>query len=213
MIVSISNSRSVGRLGRHLLRALTTTEMIITLAIFCVVMLGAIQLHLFGLRQDELVESKLGASDQARMSFAWMVEEIQGAKMWEIGEGSESGFTRVPNGTLQEGSALQLYPTASTNTYIRYFFDADAKALRVMGHNENGPIPSRVVARNLTNSVFFSVEDHLGNVKRDLSYKSVVHARFEFFQFEFPTTQIGEGLLYDYYKLEFKVTPHSPDGA
>ncbi|HMP83529.1 MAG TPA: hypothetical protein PKA41_12585 [Verrucomicrobiota bacterium] len=192
------------------IRALTTTELIVTMAIFSMVMMGAIQLHLFGLRQNEIVEARLGASDQARGMFAWMVEEIRGAKRWQIGDGSETEFTPVANGLAQQGSALQLYPTTDTNVFIRYYFDPDEKALR---RTQSGVDDSRLIAAHLTNSVFFTAEDHRGNIKTNLTYKSAIGIRFEFFQYQYPTTVVGEGYLFNYYKLEYKVTPHSPDGA
>ena len=198
------------RAQQHYLRALTTTELIITMAIFSIVILGAIELHIFGLRQNEIVESKLGASDQARMAFARMVEDIQSAKLWEIGEGSESGFTPIPNGMLQQGTALQLYPTNSSDVFIRYFFDPGERELR---RTQSGLNTSRLVAAHLTNNVFFTAEDYQGNIKSNLTYKCVIGAKFEFYQYDYPTTKVGEGNFYDYYKLEFKVTPHCPDGA
>ncbi len=70
-----------------------------------------------------------------------------------------------------------------------------------------------VIAQNLTNRMFFRAEDYLGNIKTDLSYKYVVHIVMEFYQYQYPLTKVGPGYYYDYYKMEFKITPHCPDGA
>lgn len=191
-------------------RAMTLTEMLVTVAIFSVAIMGILQLHLFGLRQNELVESKLGASDQARMSFGRMLQEIRSAKVWDIGDGSVNSFTAVPNGTAQQGTALEIYTTTDTNNYIRYYFDTNAKELRRSQYGLDG---YSVVADHLTNSMFFRAEDHQGNIKTDLSYKYVIRIVLQFYQYQFPQTQIGPGYLYDYYKLEFKVASHCPDGA
>lgn len=202
----IRHSRNATRRSR----ALTLPEMMITMAIFSFVVVGIIQLHLFGLQQNELVESKLGASDEARISFGKMLNDIRGAKMWRIGDVSGGAFTAIPNGTLQQGSAVQIYPTTNSTSYVLYYFDTDAKQLRRKTSDSNA---YRVIASHLTNSMFFSAEDYLGNVKTDLSYKYVIHARMEFYQYQYPTTRVGPGCLYDYYKLEFKASPHCPDGA
>ena len=50
-------------------RALTLVEMMITMGVFGYVILALVYGQILGLRQDELVESKLGASDQARREF------------------------------------------------------------------------------------------------------------------------------------------------
>lgn len=194
----------------HRSAALTTTELIVTMAIFCIVMMGAIQLHVFGLRQNSLVESKLGASDQARTTFAELLKDIREATMWQIGEGSETGFTPATNGTAQKGLALQLYPKANTNDYVRYFFDMEDMELR-RWVSWLPDASSRLIARHLTNIVPFKAENHDGVLKTNLSYKSVIHITLEFSQFEFPITRVGEGYLYDSYKLHYKVTPCGTD--
>jgi hypothetical protein len=191
-------------------RALTLSELLVTVAVFSVVIVGVVELHLFGLHQNQIVESKLGASDQARISYSRLIEEIRAAKMWQIGNGSESGFTAIPNGTPQQGSALQLYPTASTNSFIRYYFDNGERQLRRV---QSGVADSELTAEYLSNDTLFQAEDHRGSVKTDLSYKYVIRVRFEFFQYEYPRVYVGPGQFYDYYKLEFRVTPHCPDGA
>jgi hypothetical protein len=199
--------------GSTAVRALTTAELMITMAVFGLVVIGLIELHLFGLYQNQVVESKLGASDQARTSFAHMIEEIRSAKIWQIGDGSEDSFTPVANGAIQEGSALQLYPGTDTNVFIRYFFDAGAGELRRTQTTSGIPLSSRLVSGHLTNSFTFRAEDFLGNIKTDVSYKAVIRVILEFSQYQYPETHIGEGYLFDSYKLEFKVAPHSPDGA
>jgi hypothetical protein len=194
-------------------RALTTAELMITMAVFGLVVIGLIELHIFGLRQNQVVESKLGASDQARTAFSYMVDDIRRAKMWRIGNGAEDSFTSVTNGTPQVGSALQLYPGTDTNGFIRYYFDANAGELWRTWTPSGTPGEPRLVAGHLTNSFTFRAEDFLGNLKTNLSYKAVIRVVLEFSQYDEPETHVGEGYLFDSYKLEFKVAPHSPDGA
>jgi len=60
----------------------------------------------------------------------------------------------------------------------------------------------------------FRALDYTGtNLVYDITYKYVIAVALHFRQYQYPLTQVGPGALYDYYKLEFKVTPHCPDGA
>jgi len=189
--------------------AFTLVELMVTVAVFSLVVIGMVYAHLFALQEDELVNSKLGASDESRLAFNEMTAEIRSSKSWRVGTGSEDGFVPVPNGNDQVGNALQLHLTTDTNDYILYYFDTNAGELCRAVSGVDG---SRVVAQYLTNQMTFRAEDYLGNLKTDLSYKYVIHLVMEH-QYQYPLTKVGPGYYYNYYKLEFKVTPHCPDGA
>ncbi|MBE0540641.1 MAG: prepilin-type N-terminal cleavage/methylation domain-containing protein [Verrucomicrobia bacterium] len=190
-------------------QALTLVEMMVTMGLFGLAVSGLITLHIFGLRQDQLVQSKLGSSDQSRRAFDRLTGEIRAAKLWRVGHGTESSFAPVLNGTPQQGTAVQISLSTDTNQWIRYYFDTNYNELR----RTTSVGGEQVIARNLTNSMFFRAEDYLGNLKTDLSYKYVVRVILEFYEYQYPLTQVGPGHYYDYYKLEFKITPHCPDGA
>lgn len=59
--------------------AFTLVELMISMSIFSIATLGLISLHLFGQRHDQLVLSKLGASDQSRRAFDRLTEDIRAA--------------------------------------------------------------------------------------------------------------------------------------
>lgn len=191
-------------------RAFTIIELMVAMTIFSLTVVALISAHLFGLRQDQLVNSKLGASDESRKSFNQLTADIRSAKIWRVGTGSDTSFTPTPNGDLQQGNALHLNLTTDTNKFIRYYFDSASGTLRRV---QNGVSGHTVAAHYLTNSMFFQAEDYLGNVKTDLSYKYVVRVVMEFYQYQYPLTKVGPGYYYDRYKMEFKITPHCPDGA
>ena len=46
----------------------------------------------------------------------------------------------------------------------------------------------------------------------DLTHKNVINVVMQFCQYQYPITKIGPGCLYDYYKMEMRLTPHTPDG-
>jgi type II secretory pathway component PulJ len=195
--------------------AFTLVEVMITMGIFSLATLGLITLHLFGQRHDQLVLSKLGASDQSRRAFGQLTEDIRAAKIWRIGNGEFSDFTAIPNGTAQQGNAVRLQLTIAPSNYIVYYFDTAERQL--YRQHSGSPLPERtLIASGLTNvtanSMLFRAENYRGDTQTDLTHKGVVGVLLEFAEYQYPMTQVGPGQRYDYYKMEFKVTPHVPDG-
>jgi prepilin-type N-terminal cleavage/methylation domain-containing protein len=193
---------------RLLQRAMTLVELMITMLIFGFVTVGLMWLHLFGLKQDQLVQSKLGASDQSRGAFSKMTSEIRSAKILRVGDVAGTNFTPVPFGTNQLGTALQISFTTDTNSYVRYYFVTNASELRRI---QTGLAGYDVVAQFLTNGVSFRAEDHLGNVLIDGTHSYTIRTVMQFYQYMYPLTRVGPGYLYDYYKLEFKATRRAAD--
>jgi prepilin-type N-terminal cleavage/methylation domain-containing protein len=65
----LSKPRPASALRRRRARAFTLPEMMVAVSIFVFMVLGIIYTMLFGMRYDQLVCSKLGASDKSRISF------------------------------------------------------------------------------------------------------------------------------------------------
>jgi type II secretory pathway pseudopilin PulG len=193
-------------------------ELMISLSIFGMMVAGLLAINLFGMRQDGVVNSKLGANDQSRLAFALLLSEIRSCKNLQIGSGSQTTFKPVTNGVAQQGNALQIYPLANnTNLYVRYYFDSSTTNPST---NELHRISStnhefQIVVRNLTNTMFFQAADYTGtNVltqsPTNYNHNFVVNVLFQFYQFEYPLTKVGPGYYYDYYKVQFKATRRSP---
>ncbi|HEX7653032.1 MAG TPA: hypothetical protein VF607_05965 [Verrucomicrobiae bacterium] len=200
-------------------RAHTLIEAIFTSAILVVIVMALMSAHLIGLREQQWVESKAGSSDTSRRVLNQLPVDIRSAKMWFIGSMSGTNFNIITNNS--QGTALELCETTNGSTAIIYYFDlsnasnSDAHLLR--GVNTNwAPV---VVASNLVNwlgnGYTFNVEDYNGspatNDVGSSSYKRIIHMMLQFCQFQYPLTPVGTNGLYDYYKLEFKVTPHLPE--
>lgn len=131
---------------------LTLPELMTTSAVFSLVVVGLIYCQLFGLSQDELVNSKIGAAEQARLSFNDLATDIRAAKIWTVGNGSLNSFSPVPLGTSQRGNALMVSLTTDTNKYYLYYFDTNACKL-YRGHS--GSPRTTLLAQFLTNSMYF----------------------------------------------------------
>lgn len=87
--------------------ALTLPEMLITMAVFSLVVIGLVYTGMFCLSLDQLANSKIGASDSARRGFDQLGGDVRAAKMWYIGNGNQTSFTPCGNATNQVGNALR----------------------------------------------------------------------------------------------------------
>jgi hypothetical protein len=183
-------------------RAFSLPEMINALAVFFLVIGGVIASHLYGLRVLQVVNPKLGASDEARDAVSLLLNNIRSAKLIRIGNGNLTSFAEVGVNTAQKGSAIQVYPTMDTNLFIRYFWDATDQKLKV---TTNGSSAVHVVANSVSNSMVFTAEDHLGNVLTNNYNNRLIGLRLEFYQIEYPKMPVGRGEYFDYYRLSTRI--------
>jgi prepilin-type N-terminal cleavage/methylation domain-containing protein len=188
---------------------LTLPEMMVASAVFSLTVVGFVYCQLFGMRQDQLVNSKIGASENVRLSFNQLANDIRAAKIWQIGNGNLSSFTGIPLGTNQQGNALKLSMTTDTNQYYLYYFNTN-KCWLLRGHS--GSTNVTCLAEHLTNTMYFQAQNYHGDKQTDLTHKGVINVVMQFCQYQYPITKVGPGYFYDYYKMELRVTPHTPDG-
>jgi hypothetical protein len=87
--------------------------------------------------------------------------DVRTASDCEVGQGSSSSFQRVATNQRQEGNAIQIYPTANTNAFIRYYVDTNSQKLKLVMSGESNVI---VLATAVTNRLAFTIEDPWGNV-------------------------------------------------
>jgi prepilin-type N-terminal cleavage/methylation domain-containing protein len=194
-------------------RGLTLIEMMITMGIFTFCLSAMVSAYIFGLRQDQLVQSKLGASDESRRSFQRVAYDIRSANSHAVGTYSSGAFTPVLNGTLQTGNAVRIFLSASSTNSIIYYFDTNGASgtwtLKRFHTGEPAPI---VIATNLQNSCTFSAEDYTGAVQSSMLDKDVIHFTLDFCQYQYPLTHVGPSYYYDRYVVDFRATPHVPGG-
>lgn len=189
--------------------AFTLTEMMVASGVFSFLVIGFVYCQMFGMKQDELVNAKLGASDMARMSFNDLGKTIRAAKSWQIGNGNLTSFTGIPQGSNQQGTALKLSLTTDTNQYDIYYFDTN-KCQLLWGHSGSPTITC--LAQYLTNTMYFQGQTCQGSNQTSLTYKGLIDVVMQFCQYQYPLTKVGPGYYYDHYKMELRVTPHAPDG-
>jgi type II secretory pathway pseudopilin PulG len=194
--------------------AFSLAELMCSLAIFSFMVAGLLYVWVFGMRQDELVNSKIGSTEQARTSFNDLSKDIRAAKIWAVGTFPEtssnpSDFTPLPDGVAHQGNALKICLDANQlNKYWLYYFRTTRGELWRMHSTDNS---QKRLAQFLTNTMYFRAEDFRGVVQTTSNYKEIINVCMQFYQYQFPLTKIGSNYLYNYYKLEFRISSHAPD--
>lgn len=184
-------------------RGFTLPEILISTGIFVFLIAGLLSSHIFGIKLFEISKAKLVASEDARKAVSSMVTEIRNAKILRIGNGTLTSFTEVGVDSSQVGSAIQIYPTTNTNTYVRYFWSNVDKKLK---RTTNGTSAFEVIANSVSNQMVFSAEDYAGNILTNNENNRVISLLLQFYQLENPLIPIGPGNYYDYYQLRTKIT-------
>jgi hypothetical protein len=190
------------------------------LMITCVIM-GLFAVHLMGLREDKLLESKGGANDTARRYINQLRYDIYAAKGWQVGNWNGTSFTGITNGSYLQGNALKIYTlilvsnqVINASNYIMYYFDSNNVANfdgRLYYMNSTNGV-NRTVVSNLIDPLFFTCEDYQGKTQTVAAFQSVIHATFQYAQFQYPLTKVGSNCLFNSYHLDLRATPHLPDG-
>jgi hypothetical protein len=203
-------------------RAMTLAEMMTSMAVFSLVFGGLLAATMFGMQQDELTNSKLGANDQARENFNLILDEIRSSKNIQIGSGTYSNFVVLTNGQAQQGPAIQIIPSTNLNIYIYYWFDTNSGTLQRCAYS-NGVLTTNLVCQYLTNmssqwlsnAMVFQAMDYTGTTNltvdpTNYNYNYVVNILLQFYQYQYPQTMVGSNYLYDYYQLTYSATRRSP---
>ncbi|HWN96140.1 MAG TPA: prepilin-type N-terminal cleavage/methylation domain-containing protein [Methylomirabilota bacterium] len=184
-------------------RAFTLVEILVTMAIFSLVMAGIISGTVYGMRMSEITRSKVERSRDARAAMGKLSDEIRSARISWIGNVDGNGtFRAVVDGSSQTGSALILYPTTNRANYIVYFLNSADKTFRRTTSAAGPPV---ALAAMVTNSVIFRAQDYRGNILTNQQNNRVIHVNLEFVQ---PRTLSA---AVEYFKLETAVTRRALD--
>ena len=185
--------------------AFTLVEMMISVTIFTMVTAGIIYGHLIGTKMYNLAIAKMGGSDQARIAVATMLDDIREGKMIQVGTGSLTNFIPAPNGTVQQGNAIQIYLTTNYSTnYCRYYMDTNSA---ILVRTVNSLNAEDLIAQNITNATVFWSEDFHGTVLTASQNNRVIHFLLQFFQIQYPVLIIGTNRgTFDYYQISGRIT-------
>jgi hypothetical protein len=185
------------------LRAFTLVEIQVSMAVILLVIGGVISSHVFGLKLNESTRCRLSASDAARNAIGRLVVDVRSAKMIQVGSGTYAAFTPVADGSTQQGSAIRIYPTTNTNSFVVYYRDSSDKCLKRA--ETAAPTPKKI-AEFLTNGILFSSENYRGDLLTDDEDNRVIGVDLQFYQIRYPTTTVGPGGFFDFYQVRTKIT-------
>ncbi|HXS68979.1 MAG TPA: prepilin-type N-terminal cleavage/methylation domain-containing protein [Candidatus Polarisedimenticolia bacterium] len=189
---------------RERAQGFTLTEMMVTMAIFGMVVVGLLSLHIFGIKLNAMVDVKLQATEDSRRALGRLVGDIHSAGIVKVGTGDASGFTEAAFNTAQQGNAVQVYPVKTNTTkFVRYYLDSSDNQLMRL---DSAAATPTFVSGWVTNSIIFSSEDFSGNVLSNNLNNRVIGINMEFYKLDNPMISFGHGSYYDYYRLQTKVT-------
>lgn len=201
MKTSPKTQHGPSRRGDLAARAFTLAEVLVAMAIFTLLVGAVVTTQIMGLKLYRISETKLMGTAEGRAALNAARDEIRMGKILAVGNGDAVTFVPIADHQPQIGNALQIHPGTNRNVFVRYFLDADATALKRLGDGE-----VRVVANFITNQLVFSAEDFAGNVLTNNQNNRVIRMLLEFYQWEYPIATVGAGGMYDYYRLQTRVT-------
>jgi len=196
--------RSGIRARRSSLGAFTLAEMMIVMSIFSMLVLALVTCQIFGMRLERISETKLAATAAGRRALNQVRTEIREGKILTIGVGSSLGFTNIPDGKPQIGNSLQINLTTNVASYIRYYLDTNDNCLKRQTSLDPDP---QILASFITNRLIFQSEDFRGNVLTNgHDNNRVIRMMLEFYRWEYPIATAGSGGMYDYYRVQTRIT-------
>lgn len=189
--------------------AYTFAEMMVTTGIFMIMMAGALYAYLFGLSLYQITKIKLAATDDARNALVKLTDDIRSANLIQIGGGNLTNFTQVTNNAQQFGNSIQIYPTAGSSNYSRYFYDTNVNSTTYskLVKTTNNTSWELVVANSISNyPKIFTSEDAFGNILTNNMNNRVIGLTMQFYQIKYPLVSVGPGYFYEFYQLKTKIT-------
>jgi len=176
----------------------TLPEILIAMTVFLLMVGGIIAANLFGLRMFQVTSTKLNATTWSRETAGKITAEVHACDAVSVGNITTNGvFEGLLDGEFQQGTALMIYPTTNTDSYIIYFVNPADQTFR-RATDQAGT--AEVLADSVTNIMVFAAQDFSGNVLTNIGNNRVIHLTLEFYQ---PARFM---LGADYYKLETSMT-------
>lgn len=184
-------------------RGFTLVEMLVTMALFGLLLAGLVQGMVFGLKMTEVNQAKVTRSDEARALFGKLGDEIRSAKdTWVGGMDSNGVFQAVAEGQPQKGGALVIYPTTNRTQYIVYYLNGGDQTFRRYTSAATTPV---ALANSVTNTTVFRTENFAGQLLSTRQSSRVIRTQLEFFQAR------GLSPSAEYFRLETAVTKRATD--
>ena len=197
--------------------AFTLVEMMVTVALFSMVVLAIIGLQLYAMKVYTLGATMLNATTSGRQTMNAIRDQIRSGKIVMVGtfDGTNgSGFSQAPLGALQEGNALEIEYTNTSSTNFLIFYQDPATTNLYSFSNSPATSFTRTaevpVAYCVTNYYCFFAENYQGLVQTNYVNNSVIHVMLQFYQWQ---STIGGSAAnsYNYYSLNTRIDHRDGD--
>jgi hypothetical protein len=206
------------RLCRAPVSAFTLVEMMTTMLVFVVFLVaGMIAVQMFALRINNFTTDKLMAAGGSAKAADQICNQIRGAQFLWVGTFSTNGsgtFTPVANGSSQQGTALQVFPTISATPYTIYYLNpATAKLYSVTSAQiAAANVTGTLLARGITNTPCFWSENFHGTVNTTTNTfaageNCTIRMVWNFRQYANDNTNNAN----EFYTFQTRATPRAPN--
>ena len=175
----------------------TLAELVTSMAVFSLAILGIMACHLAGLRFNLFMLPKIQNAQYSRQTLGHLIEEVRCANSIQVGSGTLSTFTAVGPTNAQTGNALRIFPTTNSTQFIYYYRDSASSTLNRIGLAGTNSV---TIANTVTNATVFSMQDFSGAVLTNNQNNAVLRVLLQM-QRSQPITGSS-----DPYQIEAKIT-------
>ncbi len=178
-------------------RGHTLAELIVSMAVSSLAILGILACHLAGLRFNWFIQPKIENAEYARQTVSRVVEEVRCAMSTQVGSGTASTFVPAGATNVQTGNALRVYPSTNTSQFIYYFHDPASSSLNRVPLRGTNFV---TIASGVTNDAVFAMENYSGTVLTNNQNNAVLSILLQM-QRDLPVKG-----AYDAYQVVAKIT-------
>jgi prepilin-type N-terminal cleavage/methylation domain-containing protein len=185
-------------------RAFTLTELMVTMAVFALVVVAMVSLQIFGFRTNSLTSNKLVTSGNSLKALDQILNQVRGTpNPVYVGSANTSGsnFTAIASGQPAVGNALRV--SNGPTTVLTFYLNTTTHILYEL---RSGTANALVLAHAVTNSQPFQAEDCFGSPYVQGSsghYTIKMTLQYSNWLYSIPTN------VADSYRLEARATPRS----
>jgi hypothetical protein len=203
------------RSRRTLFSAFTLVETMMAMFVFVIfVVAGMIAVQIFGLRMNNFTTDKLLAAGGSSKAMDQICNQIRGAQFVWVGNFTNNIFTPAANGTSQQGTALQVFPTTNTTPYTIYYLNPAVANLYSItnGQTATSANPGTLLASWITNSPCFWSENFQGNINTTTNpfgagENCTIRMVWNFRQYAAPNANLTD----EFYAFQTRATPRAPN--
>lgn len=181
-------------------RAFTLTELMVTMAVFALVVMAMVSLQVFGFKMNSLTSNKTESTGDSLKVLDQIRNRIRAATN-EIFVGNfnlnNNTFTPIGGNTPQIGNAVQIFNNATD--YFTFFREPNG----IVCERATDDAAIALTRSKLINTLPFQAEDYKGNVMSNQNGHFTIKMTFEFSNlvYSVPTP------TYDSFYLECRATP------